>query len=445
VQLAPGQIAYAASDAILARRLWPLLKDGLRQEKRWDAYELQRRAVPAVADMELRGIALDRDEHRRQTEAWAHQLAEARGQYVAATGKPPPGKPVEIRAWLGEVLAADELARWPRTKTDGLLSISTDALKQIGHIAGARPVLDILAREKLLSTFGAKLAARLNPGTGRLHPSFNLAATKAGRFSASEPNFQQFPTDKRAEGFRRCVVAAPGSVLIDCDFNQVELRALAWLAKNPVLTKAYAEGKDLHRETAAKIARVPIAAVTDAQRSAAKAVNFGCIFGLGARGLAGYAFNTYGVVMSERDAGKYLDQFFAGYPGLKDHLRRHADLCKRRGYVVIGAGRVVEARWEKFGISYQQCCNLPVQGIAADAMLRAITLTYAHLRAAGIRGGLIASIHDELLLEVAEQDAEGARELLEAAMIEAFAMTFPGAPTHGVAAAKIGRNWADVK
>ena len=410
VLLAPGQLAYASTDAVVARRLWPLLRDGLQQKKRWGAYELQRKAVPAVADMELRGITFDRDEHRRQVDIWAHQLAEAREAYANSTGRAPPSKPAEIRAWLGDVLPADELARWPRTKTDGLLSISTDALKQIGHIAGAQPVLAILARGKLLSTFGAKLSARLSPVTGRLHPSFNLAATKAGRFSASEPNFQQFPTDKRAEGFRRCVVAGAGNVIIGCDLNQIELRALAWLAKNPALTKVYADGKDLHRETAATIARVPIDAVTDAQRSAAKAVNFGCIFGLGPRGLAAYAFNTFGVVMSEREAGKYLDQFFAAYPGLKEHLRRHADLCQRRGYVVIGAGRVVEARWERFGLSYQQCCNLPVQGIAADCMLCAVTLTYVRLRAAGICGGLIASIHDELLLEVAEADAEfGAR------------------------------------
>jgi DNA polymerase I len=445
VQLSPGQLAYAASDAIIPRRLWPLLRDGLQQKKRWGAYELQRKAVPAVADMESRGIAFDRDEHRRQTDLWAQQLAEAREAYVAATKQPPPSKPAEIRAWLGDVLPADELARWPRTETEGLLSISTDALKHIGHIAGARPVLDILAREKLLSTFGAKLAARLNPVTGRLHPSFNLAATKAGRFSASEPNFQQFPTDKRAEGFRRCVVAAPGSLLIGCDFNQVELRALAWLAKNPALTKVYADGKDLHRETAAKIARISVDEVTDTQRSGAKAVNFGSIFGMRGRGLASYAFDTYGVEMTVREADAYLDKFFAGYPGLKDHLQRHADLCKRRGYVVIGAGRVVEARWERFGLSYQQCCNLPVQGIAADAMLRALTMVHARLRQAGIRGGLVASIHDELLLEVHEDDAEAARGLLEETMIEAFALTFPGAPTSGVAAAKIGRTWASVK
>lgn len=445
VQLAPGQLAYATSDAVIARKLWPILHNGLEQKRRWDAYELQRRAVAAVADMELRGIAFNRDEHRRQTDLWAAQLAEAREEYVSQTGKPPPSKPAEIRAWLGEVLNADELARWPRTKTDALLSVSSDALKTIGHIAGARPVLAILAKEKLLSSFGAKLAARINPVTGRLYPSFNLAATKAGRFSASDPNFQQFPTDKRAEGFRNCVVAAPGNVIIGSDFNQIELRALAAIAKNATLTRVYREGRDLHRETAARVARIAIEEVTDAQRAAAKAINFGSVYGLGARGLAGYAFNTYGVALSVAEAQRYLDQFFAAYPGLKDYLQRHYDICKRRGYVVIGAGRVVEARWEKFGLSYQQCCNLPIQGVAADAMLRAVTLTYARLRQAGIRGGLVASIHDELLVEAVESDAESARITLEESMIEAFTLTFPGAPTNGVAMAKIGASWAAVK
>ena len=119
------------------------------------------------------------------------------------------------------------------------------------------------------------------------------------------------------------------------------------------------------------------------------------------------------MALSVAEAQRYLDQFFATYPGLKDYLQRHYDICKRRGYVVIGAGRVVEARWEKFGLSYQQCCNLPIQGVAADAMLRAVTLTYARLRAAGIRGGLVASIHDELLVEAVESDAEIGAHLLE--------------------------------
>jgi DNA polymerase I len=445
VQLSLGQLAYASSDAIIARRLWPLMEQQLQQKKRWNAYELQRRAIPAVAGMELRGVHLDRAAHKSQTEAWAHELAEARQQYVEITGNPPPTTPNEVRAWLENVLPPPELARWMRTEKSGALSIKEKALKQLGHIESAWPVLRILAKEKLLSTFGPKLADKISPVTGRLHPSFNLAATKAGRSSASNPNVQQLPTDKRAAGFRACIAAAPGCVIVGCDFNQVELRALAWLSRNAALTRVYADGKDLHRETAAKIARIPVDEVTDTQRSGAKAVNFGSIFGMRGRGLASYAFDTYGVEMTVREADDYLYKFFAGYPGLKEHLDRHADLCQRRGYVAIGAGRVVEAHWERFGLSYQQCCNLPVQGIAADAMLRAITMTHARLRQARIRGGLVASVHDELLIEVHEDDAGPARALLEETMIEAFALTFPGAPTNGVATATIGRSWAEVK
>jgi DNA polymerase I len=337
------------------------------------------------------------------------------------------------------------LADWQRSPKAGMLSIATDALEKLAHIESARPLLRILAKEKLLSTFGPKLAARINPVTGRLHSSFNLAGTKAGRFSCSGPNFQQFPTDKRAAGFRKSVAAAPGDVIIGCDFNQVELRALAYLSKNAALTRVYANQEDLHRQTAARINRIQVDVVTEIQRNQAKPVNFGAVYGLGARGLAIYAFNTYGVEMSVAEAQRYLDQFFATYPGLKNYLQEHARLCQRRGYVVIGAGRVVEARWEKFGLSYQQCCNLPVQGIAADAMLRALVLVHAGLRAAALRAGIIASVHDEILIEAYEADAEEARVLLEAAMVEAFALTFPGAPLGGVATAKIGRTWWDTK
>ena len=124
----------------------------------------------------------------------------------------------------------------------------------------------------------------------------------------------------------------------------------------------------------------------------------------------------------------------------------HYHLCQRRGYVEIEAGRVVEARWEtRRELSFPQCCNLPIQGAAANAMLRAIALTYARLKASRIRGGLVATIHDELLLEVVEDDAEAARALHTETMTESFEQTYPGAPTVNLVAVKIGRSWADVK
>jgi DNA polymerase-1 len=152
------------------------------------------------------------------------------------------------------------------------------------------------------------------------------------------------------------------------------------------------------------------------------------------------------VILSAREALQHINTFFKTYHPLRNDLDDHAELCQRRGYIAIGCGRVVEAAWEKYGLSYQQCCNLPVQGIAADCMLRALVLVYDEFRACGVRGGLIATIHDEILCEVHEDDAEGARELLEACMLTAFADTFPRAASFdGVVEAKIGRTWGELK
>lgn len=443
-RLSPGQIAYAASDAILARRLWPIIERDLERKGRAEAYELQRRAIPAVADMQLRGVAIDREEHRRQVDTWASELAAARRRYLDITGNPPPSKPAEIRAWLARVLSPEQLAQWPRTIT-GELSIAGIYLKRLASIDSAKPVLEIIAREKLLQNFGARLAAFINPATGRIHCDYNLAASKAGRFSASMPNLQQMP-NSRAPDFKQCIVAAPGNVLVGCDWSQVELRAAAWIAKDRALTRVYADGRDLHAETAARISGVPVEAVTPARRQAAKPVNFGAIYGIGPKSLRDDAFANYGIEMSEREAKHALDRFATAYPQLWRWRHEHADLCQRRGYVVIGCGRVVEAAWERSGqLSFPQCCNLPIQGQCADAMLRAITLVHARLKRARINGGLIACVHDELLLEVAEADAAAAGAILEEAMLEAFCVTFPGAPTAGIAKVASGRSWGDVK
>jgi DNA polymerase-1 len=231
-----------------------------------------------------------------------------------------------------------------------------------------------------------------------------------------------------------------------CDWNQVELRAIAWLSGDAELTALYAEGRDLHRETAAAVAGIAPEDVTREQRQAAKAVNFGSIYGISARGLAEYAFASYGIDMPEVEAKHALDTFFQRFTALDRWRRENADLARARGFVRIGAGRIVEAAWEPGGrLSFQQCCNLPVQGICADAMLRAIALVHTRFAAAGVRGGLVASVHDELLCEVAEDEAEAARDLLQEAMVNAFAMTFPDAPTNNVATANIGRTWAEAK
>jgi DNA polymerase-1 len=431
-------------DAIVAWRLWPVLHAQLQQHDRVAAYELQRLAIPAVVSMEQRGLGFDPVEHAKQTATWARDLAQARQEYHEQTGNVPPTTPAELRTWLTTVLSEEQLATWKRTANIGALSVRTVELMRLGSIPSARPVLSMLASAKLLSTFGAALVKKVSPATYRIHTSYNIAATKAGRFSASNPNLQQLPS-KRAPEFRRCIISKHGHLLVGCDWNQVEVRAAAWVSGDPALTELYRSGADLHSENAAMIAGVPLADVTKEHRSAAKAVTFGAIYGIGPATLSANAFANFGVDMTIDAASEALLSFFRRFRQLDAWRRAHADRCQQRGCIEIGCGRVVEAAWEKFGISFPQCCNLPIQGICADAMLRAITMVHTRFIDAGIRGGLVATVHDELLAEVVESDAELARDILQQTMVEAFEITFPGAPSTGVAAAVIGRTWADLK
>jgi len=451
-ELSPGQYAYA----ILAHRLWSAMEPELRRVqhtdgrawRHWDAYELQRGAIPAVADMELRGLGFDHDEHSRQAHTWAVALAEARHTFHELTGEPPPSTPAAKQAWLQQVLANHPGygADWPLTKT-GLLSQRAGQLKRLIGIDTVRAMLAIRANEQLINNFGPRLAEKISPLTGRLHGHFSIAAAKAGRFSASSPNLQQLPM-KRAPEFKACIVARRGCVLIGCDWSQIEMRAAAWLYGDPVLTAIFRDGRDVHAETAARIAGIDADAVSAAQRDGAKPINYGAVYGQGPHGLRESAFINYGVQMSldeaEHACRRFRETYRVLYQGLWHNYRR----CEARGYILIDAGRIVKAEWETDvggRLRFTRCCNIPIQGICANAMLRAIALVYARLKAARIRGGLVACVHDELLLEVDEDDAEKARQILEGTMIDAFVETFPEAPANGVARAKVGRTWAEAK
>ena len=445
-KLSYGQLCYASSDPVLAYRLWPKLRAALVTHQRTGAYLLQRRAVPAVAAMESRGLGINLEAHAQQCEMWAMKLASARREFLETTGDPPPTNDNEVREWLVGVVPPDQLRGWPRTAKTGGLSVQGKHLKRLLHIEGMQSVLDMQAMQQLISNFGPKLAGFVNPATGRIHCAYNLAATKAGRFSASKPNLQQLPSVK-APGFRRCIVPAKGCVFVGCDWNQVEMRAAAWISGCRALTAVYSANpvRDLHCETASAIVRLPYDGVTPAQRQAAKPVNFGAIYGIGAVTLAEDAFDNYGILMTEAEAQRALNAFFTTYRGFNEWRWDHWHECKATGMVVVPfSGRTVERAWE-YGeqLRFTQCCNIPIQGICADAMLLAIRLVYERLQ--GLDAWLVISIHDELLIEASERDAERARAILEDTMVEAFVRTFPGAPYHGVAQAAIGADWYAVK
>jgi DNA polymerase-1 len=434
--LSRGQLAYAAADAVLCWRLWERTARELKVKGRDQAYRLQRDCLPAAALMELRGVGLDLDAHAELCDRWSRDLADARRAWIETTGYEPPSKAAEAAAYLEKALPEEALSRWPRTST-GALSTAADQLAKVAHLPAIRPLLHIKKCEKLLSAFGPKLRRLINPETGRLHPHFNVASTKGGRWSASDPNIQQLPHDAET---RRIIVAAPGNVLVGVDFSQMELRAAAWISGDAELTRAYEQGRDVHVLTAAAINGIEPEQVTKEQRATAKPVNFGSIYGMSAKGLSAAAWSGYGIELAEADAKLALDRFFDKYSGLRQWMRTHSDKCKRSRRVTIGAGRVVENAWERFPLSYPQHCNLPIQGICADAMMRAIA--YVHAERPGI---LVAMVHDELLAEVPEADADATVETLKACLYRAFVETFPGAPTLGLVDAHLGASWADLK
>jgi DNA polymerase I-like protein with 3'-5' exonuclease and polymerase domains len=457
-QLTQGQTVYAGADAVLPYRLWPRIEPQLDEihvtvEGVWrhrDAYELQRQTIPAVAAIELAGLYIDREVHAEQHRRWATQLDKARDKFVELTGQAPPTGGDAKQQWLTRILEdhPEFGADWPLTRT-GLLSTRAGQLKRLIDVEPVRAMLAITANEQLISNFGPRLADQISPVTGRIHGGYNLAGTKTGRFSASHPNLQQLPR-RRAPEFLTCIQAEEGRLLVACDWSQIEMRAGAWLYEEPVLTAIFGDAtRDVHSETAARIAGIPVSDVTGEQRDAAKPVNYGALFGQGPEGLRQTAFVGYGVEMSLLQAQHAVEQFRQLYDVLDRGLRNNYYRCKARGYILIPEGRIIKAEWEvatQGRLRYTLCANAPIQGVCANAILRALTWTHARLLAAHIRGpGIIVTLHDELVLEVDEEDAEKARQILEQTMFDAFCATFPGAPCEGVAQAKIGRSWAETK
>jgi DNA polymerase-1 len=443
--LSKDQVAYAALDAVAALLLWHRLEADLRAKGRWEAYVLQRDAVPAAVEMETIGIGVDVDALNAVIKKWDHGLAKARSGWQAETGTPPPKNPGQIRQWLTENLDPKALAEWPRTKVDDHLSTSAISLERAAYLPAVRPLLDIRRFEKLLSSFGVSLRNMISPMTGRIHANYLVAGTKSGRWSCKSPNLQQMPGERLAPGFRAIFRAPPGRILVGADYSQMELRAAAEISGDTALRQVYTDGLDLHAITAAVMAGINADDVTKEQRSRAKPVNFGSIYGMGPAGLAATAWNGYRIEMSLSEASRALTAFFRKFPRLDRWMKENANRCQQRHRIVIGAGRVLENAWEPNGIRYTQCCNLPVQGTCADAMMRAVARIHRRIRKEGLNAALVAQVHDEVIVEADAQDAPLVAQILEKEMTSAFVETFPDAPTTGLVDVKTGDSWADLK
>jgi DNA polymerase I len=429
--LSHTQCNYAAADAVVchraARAMWRRLS---RDERR--CFEVQNAAVPAIARMCLAGCPFDPAIHRETIQRWELEHAENRAAFKELTGEEPPARD-RVGRWLEAHLPAEEIAWMPRTDS-GTVSARSDLLKHLAHHAEIRPLLRVLWSDKRLRAFGHKLIEAVNPVTGRIHPDFMLG-TKSGRLTASRPNFQQLPGD-----VRRAIVAPAGRLLVVADYNQLELRILAELSGDADLRAEFASGGDVHRRAAAAICGIPVEQVTDEQRRAGKAIVFGTNYGSGAKGLRASAWANFDVDLTLEQAGAAREAYLDRYPGIRDYQRRQADLAEATGVVRSALARPLKSAWEGGRLRFTQSCNFPIQASASDVALVAMTAAERALP-----GAMILQVHDELVLEVSEDSAEGAAECLAALMTDAFAELFPQAPLAGLVKTAVVRVWAEAK
>ena len=408
--------------------------------------------------MELAGITLDREGLANQVPAWEKELASLKVE-IAGLGIANPSSASQLVAWLKpqlERLSTNNdfnwLSAWPRTVSG---SLSTQA-KHLRRLMESIPDVKLLVRysavSQLLSSFGDKLLQRVSPHTGRLHGNFLIAMAKSGRFSSSAPNLQNIPKSK---AMRSVFVAGPGQTLVVADYSQLELRVMAAIAEDRIMTEAYERGLDLHAVTAASMLGIgqgrfdPANPIHKEARQKAKAVNFGVIYGSGPRGLREFARDAYGIQMSLKEAQVVIDRFLKTYPGVAAWQHKQAAEGQRTNRVSTLGGRSHSFKWEIGGkysriwrsifLSKARQPRLQLKGsIRIDARLQ---------RELGDNARLVLQVHDEFVVEVnAEPELVAlAKGILEEEMVAAFRSLLPKAPTTGLVDAQPGPNWALAK
>jgi len=434
--------AYAAEDSDITMRLWLTLKPQLAARGLVSVYErLERPLVPVIARMEERGISVDRQVLSRLSGELAQSAARYEEEvYQLAGERFNIGSPKQLGDILFGKMGFD--SGGGKTKT-GQWSTSAQVLEDLaaaGHEL-PRKIVDWRQLTKLKSTYTDSLPGYIHPDTRRVHTSYAMAATTTGRLASSEPNLQNIPV-RTAEGrkIRTAFIAEPGNVLISADYSQIELRVLAHFADIPQLKQAFADGIDIHAMTASEMFGVPVEGMPSDVRRRAKAINFGIIYGISAFGLA----NQLSIERSE--AGDYIRKYFERFPGIKDYMDGSKAKARDLGYVETIFGRRIhypEIRSSNPSVrafNERASINAPIQGSAADIIRRAMIKMEPALEKAKVNARMLLQVHDELIFETSEAEAEAAipviRQVMEHAAMPAVDMAVPLAVD-----ARAAKNW----
>jgi DNA polymerase-1 len=429
--------AYSAEDVDLAlqlhRALYPRLAANPKLHYVYTAIELPVREV--LFKMERAGVLVDTALLATQSRELGERVLTLEQQAYQAAGQPfNLGSPKQ----LGEILF--EKMKLPVVKKTATGQPSTDE-EVLQELAADYPLPKLLlehrALSKLKSTYTDKLPLMVDRQTGRVHTSYSQATAVTGRLASLDPNLQNIPV-RSAEGrrIREAFIASPGNVLVSADYSQIELRIMAHLSHDPALVKAFGEGADIHRVTAAEIFSVPIDEVTAQQRSYIKAVNFGLIYGMSAFGLAAQLSIARGA------AQQFIARYFERYPGVAEYMRRTRELAREQGYVETVFGRqlwlpdIKAASGPRRAGAERAAINAPMQGTAADLIKLAMISVQDWLERERLQTRLILQVHDELVLEVPETELAQIKAELPQRMANVAQLSVPLVVDVGV-----GPNW----
>ncbi|MGE4365879.1 DNA polymerase I [Thermomonas sp.] len=433
---------YAAEDADITLRLHRVLAPKLAAAPRLQSVyrDIEMPLVPVLAQIEDNGVMIDVEELRRQSADLARRMLALQQRATELAGR---SFNLDSPRQLGALLF-DELKLPARVKTPGgAPSTNEEALEAIADLHELpRVILDYRGLAKLRSTYTDKLPEMVNPASGRVHTSYHQAGAATGRLSSSDPNLQNIPV-RTEEGrrIRAAFIAPPGRRLLSFDYSQIELRIMAHLSQDPALLRAFAQGADIHRATAAEVLGKPLEAVTHEERRAAKAINFGLIYGMGAFGLA----RQLGIDRGQ--AQDYIALYFSRYPGVRDYMERTRAQAREQGYVETVFGRRLALEHIHSRNAAQRAgaeraaINAPMQGTAADIIKRAMVAVDAWLdgqrTAAGTpRALMILQVHDELVFEADEDFVPTLLAQVPALMAGAAELRVPLLVEGGV-----GANW----
>lgn len=398
---------YAGEDAEVCLRLhallWPRIEAIPALQALFDEVEIP--LVPVLSDMERQGVLIDAVMLAGQSAELAAKMdATAREAFAEAGTEFNLGSPKQIQEILFDRMGLPVTAKTPT----GQPSTAESALQELAEIyALPRLILEHRALTKLKSTYTDKLPQEVNPATGRIHTSYHQAVAATGRLSSSDPNLQNIPV-RTHEGrrIRQAFIAPPGARLLAADYSQIELRIMAHLSGDERLCAAFAEGLDIHRATAAEVFGTTPAGVSDEQRRAAKAINFGLIYGMSAYGLA----RQLGTDRPQAQA--YIELYFARYPGVRRYMEETRQQAREHGFVETVFGRrlylpdIDSRNAQRRQYAERTAINAPMQGTAADIIKRAMIAVADWIAREHPPAVLTMQVHDELVLEVKDHAVE---------------------------------------